>query len=100
MKKLKLQAFELGAREILSRDQLKNVLGGDDGSGSGSGSTIESDGHCRTGGCLLYIRDLGITVNGQCTDYHSGGSIRCACVNGQYSTDPDTWSYCNVTGSA
>lgn len=37
MKKLKLKALELGAKEVLSRAQLKNVLGGD-GSGSGSGS--------------------------------------------------------------
>lgn len=37
MKKLKLKALELGAKEVLSRAQLKNVLGGA-GSGSGSGS--------------------------------------------------------------
>ena len=29
MKKLKLKALHLGANEILTRDQLKNVLGGD-----------------------------------------------------------------------
>lgn len=28
MKKLKLKALELGAKEVLSRDQLKKVLGG------------------------------------------------------------------------
>lgn len=38
MKKLKLKALELGAKELLTREQLKMVLGGDDGSGSGSGS--------------------------------------------------------------
>lgn len=37
MKKLKLKALELGAKEVLTRKQLKNVLGGA-GSGSGSGS--------------------------------------------------------------
>jgi Cys-rich repeat protein len=30
MKKLKLKALELGAMELLTRTQLKNVLGGDD----------------------------------------------------------------------
>jgi hypothetical protein len=35
MKKLKLKALELGAKEVLSRDQLKNVLGGSGSGGSG-----------------------------------------------------------------
>jgi len=38
MKKLKLKALELGASEVLTREQLKNVLGGD-GSGGGSGGS-------------------------------------------------------------
>lgn len=38
MKKLKLKALDLGANEVLSRAQLKNILGGD-GSGGGSGNT-------------------------------------------------------------
>ena len=38
MKKLKLRAIELGAIEILTREQLKKILGGDGGSGSGGGS--------------------------------------------------------------
>lgn len=38
MKRLKLRALELGAQDLLSREQLKNVLGG---SGSGSGDGIE-----------------------------------------------------------
>ncbi|TWF40644.1 hypothetical protein FHW36_104327 [Chitinophaga polysaccharea] len=37
MKKLKLTALDLGAKELLTREQLKNVMGGD-GSGSGTGS--------------------------------------------------------------
>lgn len=37
MKKLKLTALDLGAKELLSREQLKNVMGGD-GSGSGTAS--------------------------------------------------------------
>jgi hypothetical protein len=43
MKKLRLKALELGAKEVLSRAQLKNVLGGS-GSGSGSGSGFGSGG--------------------------------------------------------
>lgn len=37
MKKLKLAALNLGVSDILSRNQLKNILGGLDGSGDGSG---------------------------------------------------------------
>lgn len=39
MKKLKFKALELGAKELLTREQLKQVMGGNDGSdGSGAGS--------------------------------------------------------------
>lgn len=39
MKKLKFKALELGAQELLTREQLKQVMGGNDGSGgSGAGS--------------------------------------------------------------
>ena len=48
MKKLKLQALQFGAKEILSRSQLKNVMGGDDGSGS-STSNYSCTGSCITG---------------------------------------------------
>ncbi|MBS0030356.1 hypothetical protein ACTJJ0_26005 [Chitinophaga sp. 22321] len=89
MKKLKLKALHLGATEVLSREQLKNVLGGTGSAGSG-------DGHCKTGKCKLYVSDLGITVDGDCTDFHEGGTIRCSCVNGDYQTDPNTWSACNI----
>ena len=43
MKKLKLKALDLGATELLSREQLKNVLGGDgsyNGACDGKPSTI------------------------------------------------------------
>jgi|GEM_PF-1210949 len=39
MKKLKLKAFELGANEVLTRAQLKNVLGG-----SAAGTTLINPG--------------------------------------------------------
>lgn len=37
MKKLRLKALGLGAKEILTREQLKYVLGGSGGSGTGGG---------------------------------------------------------------
>ena len=39
MKKLKLKALELGATEVLTRDQLKNVLGGYGSTGCGANGT-------------------------------------------------------------
>lgn len=49
MKRLKLQAFALGVESILSRSQMKNVLGGDvDDSGTGQCGTKEN---CSTGAC-------------------------------------------------
>lgn len=42
MKKLKLKALTLGTKEVLTKVQLRNVMGGD-GSGSGSGSSSGSD---------------------------------------------------------
>lgn len=35
MKKIRLKALELGAKEVLTRDQLKQILGGDGSGGSG-----------------------------------------------------------------
>ncbi|MBS1917694.1 MAG: TIGR04149 family rSAM-modified RiPP [Bacteroidetes bacterium] len=34
MKKLKLKALEFNAEQVLTREQLKNILGGDGGSGN------------------------------------------------------------------
>jgi hypothetical protein len=48
MKKLKLKALELGAKELLTREQLKMVLGGDFGSGSGSGSGSGTTCNCNS----------------------------------------------------
>ena len=40
--KLKLKVLELGADELLTREQLKNVMAGD-GSGGGSGTGCAND---------------------------------------------------------
>lgn len=48
MKKLKLNLQDLNA-EVLTRSQLKQILGGDDGSGGGSGGNCQSHGEkCAT----------------------------------------------------
>ncbi|MBS1917687.1 MAG: hypothetical protein JST87_15560 [Bacteroidetes bacterium] len=61
MKKLKLKALELGVTEVLTREQLKNVLGGDSGSG-GSGGTYGLGfcsffGTCGTWPVIMYNSD-------------------------------------------
>lgn len=71
MKKLKLQALDLGVSEILTREQLKNVMGGD-GSGGGrcsndrfcsmyqpgdSGCAEMQSGQCR---CVRYSNGVAI----------------------------------------
>lgn len=77
MKKLKLAALNLGAQEILTRSQLKNILGGSlgsEGSGGGGGCTqsfssccVEcKNGHGKT-------RDCGLGVSCDAL----GTSIRC-----------------------
>jgi hypothetical protein len=67
MKKLKLKALELGASELLTRQQLKNVMGG---SGSG-GSTCEVSVNCyRT-----------VYQNGQWVEI-ANGTIKCTSDTG------------------
>jgi hypothetical protein len=43
MKKVKLKALELGAEELLQREQLKNVIGGTGGSNGGGSCTASVD---------------------------------------------------------
>jgi hypothetical protein len=64
MKKLKLKALELGAKEILTREQLKNIIGGDGGGCSSCEFTgCDSNHQCDTSSscpgkkvCVLVIR--------------------------------------------
>ncbi|MET3875823.1 hypothetical protein [Chitinophaga sp. OAE865] len=51
MKKLKLSALDFGAKEILTRTQLKNVFGGVDGSGAASCSVTCSNKEVKTVNC-------------------------------------------------
>jgi hypothetical protein len=69
MKKLKLKALELGATEILTREQLKKVFGGDDTGGSGSGSGSGS-------GCKDTCTDtLFCNANQTCKNVYCGFSL-------------------------
>lgn len=64
MKKLRLKACELEGAEILSREQLKKVLGGD-GSGTGTGgsgtgfddTTTAGSYPINCGSCIVYDYD-------------------------------------------
>lgn len=52
MKKLKLTAFQLGSSEILTRQQLRNVLGGDVGS-STTTTALTSTKNCAISSCYV-----------------------------------------------
>ncbi|PWV53267.1 hypothetical protein C7475_10213 [Chitinophaga sp. S165] len=77
MKKLKLKALDLGAKEVLSRSQLKNILGGSDpyGSGSGTGTACSATAWCSS--------DRSITCDGYDYCYgRDGHSVTCSNGNG------------------
>lgn len=94
MKKLKLSELNLSNTEVLTREQLKKILGGVSASG-GSGD------YCGIStSCSLYITQLGITVTGNCAWSMGigGGDSQCYCLatyEGQnYRTDPNEYSVC------
>lgn len=64
MKKLRLKALELGATEILSREQLKNILGG-------GGTSCSTNGDCNNGESCCYGSCM---TQSQCTQQGSIGS--------------------------
>lgn len=75
MKKLKLKALELGANEVLTREQLKNVLGGD---GSSDG-TVKYAACINSTGCWTYTN--AVTFQECLADidrYCSSGSGTCS----------------------
>jgi hypothetical protein len=85
MKKVKLKALELGAEELLQREQLKNVIGGTGGS-NGGGSCTASVNCYRT-----------IWQNGQAVEV-ANGSISCSsssgnCLHGDTSVSCDNTNY-------
>lgn len=82
MKKLQLKALELGAREVLTRAQLKNFLGGSCSLVGDNGAPCNSDADCNGGSCYA----------GSC---HGGGSGGCgSCAPGQACTVHLGITYC------
>ncbi|RAJ76619.1 hypothetical protein CLV59_108138 [Chitinophaga dinghuensis] len=82
MKKLKLKALELGARELLSREQLRNILGGD-GSDDGGSEPIPCA-ETTTAACdKKAVRDICCVkydnsyVYGRCASYAPTNVMRC-----------------------
>ncbi len=77
MEKLRLKAINLGAREVLTREQLKNVLGGSGETGSGAGGTCTVTVTC--------LKGATITCNGSganchyenVSSYGYGGWVQC-----------------------
>ncbi|WP_341841542.1 hypothetical protein [Chitinophaga caseinilytica] len=83
MKKLQLKALDLGAKEILSREQLRNVLGGN---GSDGGSDAGSFSTCST--TCTGSKDIKIdNCKGTCSAY-ANSSVTCS--------DPDKTVNCPV----
>lgn len=86
MKKLKLQALQLGAKEVLSRSQLKEILGGDGSGGSGgtgwSYCTAKCPGTPHDNTCAGFTGYACTATDGLgCTGYHWN------------SGNPVAWSY-------
>lgn len=75
MKKLKLQAVQFGAIEVLTRTQLKNILGGD---GSGDAKECTKDADCGTKTITNACGDQ-VTVSGVCSSVTHKCSWGTAC---------------------
>jgi len=83
MKKLKLKALELGAEELLQREQLKNIIGGSGGSGDGSCSvSVNCYKTIWQNGQWVSVANGSISCSsstGSCT--HSDNSVSCDGTN-------------------
>lgn len=79
MKKLKLEELNLGSVEVLSREELKKVLGGlGSGGGSGDAGCLTQSGGCDEGGiCILWCTN-GTTQQGTCGSSNHGTYCACA----------------------
>jgi len=76
-----LKKLQLNDAKVLSNSEMKKILGG---TGTGTGTEIRCS---VNSSCQLYITTLGIQVTGKCQEIVIGGYTRCACVNGEYSSD-------------
>ena len=61
MKKLKLSALQIGAKELLTREHMRSVYGGSDGDGSGEDGWI-----CKSTNCTVFDPSTNVTHNGSC----------------------------------
>lgn len=79
----KLKRFNIKKEvDLLTGEQMMQLTGGD--------YTYT----CSTGSCKLYIPQLRIEVTGSCKSAWEGGSVRCYCQNGGYTTNPESRSSC------
>ena len=87
MKKMKLQMLGLSVNDLLSREQMKKVMGG---SGDGSGDT-----GCKTNPCSVYVAGpngtKGTTYYGHCG---YGGIDGCECQTSYGDYRPSGTSHC------
>jgi len=81
MKKLKLTAFQLGSTEILTRQQLRNVLGGDLG---GSTTTTTTKLMSTPKNCAMYSCYVGGTNFACVDDTRIGHTGDCFCSAGNF----------------
>lgn len=88
----KIQPIVLKEASLLSNEEMKNLFGG---SAASSGSSV-----CHSEGkaCTLMVKLKGqsdyLPFAGKCTTLTSGAWKRCACVAGDYSSDPSHPSNC------
>lgn len=85
MKKLKLKALELGAKGVLSREQLKSILGGAGSGGSGGSADCTKDKFAVCTGqpegtvcCFTYS---GTVYYGKCYAFAPDYKIHCSDLN-------------------
>jgi len=76
MKKLKLRALASGATEVLTRSQMKNVLGGSMDPPGDCGQPTDPNG-CSTADCA---RDIGTCKNVPGTCGSSNHNTKCTCA--------------------
>lgn len=83
MKKIRLNVADLNSTEVLSRNQLKSIMGG---SGNGSGSGLYPN-NCKSSACTMTWFNEDGTVSGMSDGFCTGETV--------YNT---TTCWCNATG--
>lgn len=81
MKKLTLKALELGARELLSREQLKNILGGDIGSATDCDGDKVQVCQSKQEGTSCCFTWSGTIYRGKCHAFAPDYTLHCSDLN-------------------